>query len=158
MYKLFFLLLITSCVGVKKATKVFNENRSEAAKYCVEKFPSNDSTFFIEGKEFIHDTIQNLQTIFSVEKINDTVIKKITEIKTILKTVVRVDTLHKTIERTDKIEAKEYEMQQLKSSFNYITKEAEKWESRAKQNMKWLLILSGIILMFIILKVKDVIK
>ena len=158
MYKLFFLLLITSCVGVKKATKVFNENRGEAASYCAETFPSNDSTFFVEGKEFIHDTIQKLQTIFSVEKINDTVIKKVTEIKTILKTVVRVDTLYRTTERTDKIEAKEYEMQQLKSSFNYITKEAEKWEARAKQNMKWLLILSALVLIFVVLKIKNVIK
>lgn len=157
MYKYLLLLLLTSCVGVKKATKVFNENRGEAAKYCAETFPSNDSTFFIEGKEFVHDTIQSVHTIFSVEKINDTVIKKVTEFKTILKTVVRVDTLYKTTERTDKIEAKEYEMQQLKSSFNYITKEAEKWEARAKQNMKWLLILLGIVGVGIFLKIKKII-
>lgn len=157
MYKILILLLLTSCVGVKKATKVFNENRGEAAKYCAETFPSNDSTIFIEGKEFVHDTIQSVHTIFSVEKVNDTVIKKVTEIKTILKTVVRVDTLYKTTERTDKIEAKEYELQTLKKSLDYITQEAKDWEARAKQNMKWLLILLGIVGVGIFLKIKKII-
>lgn len=148
------IIIIVSCNSVKKATKTFNDNRGEAAKYCAETFPTNDSTSFIFGTEYVHDTVHNFTTHVEYQKQHDTIVKTETIVKTITVAKNRVDTLYKTIERSDKIEAKEYELQQLKSSFNYITKEANDWEARAKQNMKWLIILASINVLYLLAKYK----
>lgn len=151
----FIVAAFISCTSVKKAKKVLNNNPYDAALYCAEKFPIKDTTYFIEG--IVRDTVTDfIETVkYDTTTLKDTVVKTI--IKTNLVIKIKVDTLIKFRENTARIEAKEYEMQQLKSSFNYITKEAEKWEARSKQNMKWLLILLGIVGVGIFLKIKKII-
>lgn len=155
MYKLFFLLLITSCVGVKKAKKVLNDNPYDAALYCAEKFPIKDTTYFIEG--IVRDTVTDfIETVkYDTTTLKDTVVKTI--IKTNLVIKIKVDTLVKFRENTARIEAKEYELQTIKKGLDYITKEAVEWENKAKRNMKWLLILIGVVGVSIFLKIKKII-
>lgn len=152
---IYFIAVLASCTTVKKAKQVLNDNPYDAALYCAEKFPVKDTTYFIEG--VIRDTVTDFieTTKYDTTTLKDTVVKTITKTNFVIK--IKIDTLVKFRENTARVEAKEYELQTLKKSLDYITKEAVEWERKAKRNMKWLLILAGVLGVGIFLKIKKII-
>lgn len=90
------LVAFTGCAPIKRAANIFDRHRTDAAMYCLSRFPTTDSTHetvrYIAGKDSIRvDTLYYTETVRDL----DTIYKYRNKAITITK--FRIDTVYSTL-------------------------------------------------------------